>query len=281
MFRLAMAATLALLPGASQGFANEFWISPEVYRLPSGESVLADLLVGEEFRGAAQGFAPRTFNRFEILAGENVVSVEGRPGDVPAMNATDLPEGLAVIVHETAARDLTWNDWDEFAAFAETKGLGDVLAMHAERGLDRATVREEYIRFAKSLVAVGHGRGEDRMTGMRTELVALANPYTDDLAGAMPVQLWLDGEPRRIARVEVFSRTIGGDDAELSVFETDGNGIVVLPVQRGMEYLVNAVTLEAVENEGENGGPAEEGTPDWRTLWASLTFSVPVPETTP
>jgi hypothetical protein len=47
--------------------------------------------------------------------------------------------------------------------------------------------------------------GRTVVVGLRTELVALANPYTDDLAGALPVQLWLDGEPRRTSQVEVFS----------------------------------------------------------------------------
>jgi hypothetical protein len=48
----------------------------------------------------------------------------------------------------------------------------------------------------------------------------------------------------------------------------------VISVQPGMEYLVNAVTLEPVEPSGEDGA-------EWRTLWASLTFAVPRPETTP
>jgi hypothetical protein len=275
MLRLAIAATLALLPGVGKGIAHEFWISPEVYRLPAGEAVLADLRVGEEFRGAVQSFIPRNFTRFEVITPEGPVDVDGRIGDIPALNAADLPEGLAVIVHETTARDLTWDAWERFTGFAEHKGLGDVTTMQADRGLDQLDVREEYFRFAKSLVAVGHGRGADTVVGLRTELVALANPYTDDLAGALPVQLWLDGEPRRTAQVEVFAQPIGGEgEAEMSVYQTDSNGIVVLPVQQGMEYLVNAVALEPVE--------VEEGiaSPEWRTLWASLTFAVPAPQTT-
>lgn len=277
MLRLAIAATLALLPGVSKGIAHEFWISPETYRIEAGQRAEAHLRVGEEFRGATQSYIPRNFTRFEILSGDETLSVEGRMGDLPALGDMDLPEGLAIVVHETTARDLTWDEWDRFAAFADHKGLGDVMAMQAERGLDRIDVREEYFRYAKSLIAIGHGRGADVVTGLRTELVALANPYTDDLAGAMPVQLWLDGEPRRVAQVEVFARPVEGGEAEMSLYETDGNGIVVLPVERGMEYLVNAVAMEAVEQTGA----ADEETPEWRTLWASLTFSVPAADAAP
>jgi hypothetical protein len=274
MLRLALAALLALFVWADKGDAHEFWISPETYRAAVGEAVQADLRVGEEFRGAAQSYVPRNFTRFDVVTPEDVLPVDGRIGDLPALNAEELPEGLAVIVHETTERDLTWDEWDRFAAFAEHKGLGDVAAMQEERGLDRIDVREDYFRYAKSLIAIGHGHGEDGVVGMRTEFVALANPYTDDLAGALPVQLWLDGEPRRTSQVEVFSRPVDGGDAELTLYETDGNGIVVISVQPGMEYLVNAVTLEPVEPSGEDGA-------EWRTLWASLTFAVPRPETTP
>jgi len=49
----------------------------------------------------------------------------------------------------------------------------------------------------------------------------------------------------------------------------------VVSVSRGMEYLINAVTLEPVED-AEGPDPAE-----WRTLWASLTFEVPRLESAP
>lgn len=275
MLRLALAALLALFIGVDKGDAHEFWISPETYRAPVGDAVLANLRVGEEFRGAVQSYVPRNFARFEVLTSDGAVPVEGRIGDLPALNSDVLPEGLAVVVHETTTRELTWDEWERFEAFAEHKGLGDVAAMHVERGLDQIDVREDYIRYAKSLIAVGHGRGEDSVAGLRTELVALANPYTDDLAGALPVQLWLDGEPRRTSQVEVFARPVDGGDAELTLYETDGNGIVVISVAPGMEYLVNAVTLEPVEySDGTDGA-------EWRTLWASLTFEVPSPDAAP
>jgi uncharacterized GH25 family protein len=279
MLRLALAALLALFIGADKGDAHEFWISPEAYRAMAGDGILANLRVGEEFRGAAQSYLPHNFERFEIITPEGTLPVEGRIGDIPALNAAQLPEGLAIIVHETATQELTWDEWDRFVAFAEHKGLGDVAAMQDERGLDRIDVREDYIRYAKSLVAIGHGRGEDSVVGLRTELVALANPYTDNLAGALPVQLWLDGEPCRMSQVEVFARPVNEDgsrgEAQLSIYRTDGNGIVVVSVSRGMEYLINAVTLEPVED-AEGPDPAE-----WRTLWASLTFEVPRRESTP
>jgi hypothetical protein len=130
--------------------------------------------------------------------------------------------------------------------------------MQDERGLDRIDVREDYIRYAKSLVAIGHGHGADVVVGLRTELVALANPYVDDLAGALPVQLGSTVSHARLAG-RGLRPTIDGGDAELTLYETDGNGIAVITVEPGMEYLVNAVTLEPVEPSEPDRSGARSG----------------------
>jgi hypothetical protein len=274
MLRLAGAATLALILVSGKATSHEFWIAPEMYRWPSGEAVLADLRVGDAFDGAVQGFVPQSFTRFEILTEDGVVEVEGRPGDIPALGGLELPEGLAVIVHETAAGALTWDRWERFADFADRRGLGDVIAPDDAPAMDRQGVREEYVRYAKSLVAIGHGAGADRNVGLRTEIVALANPYPDDLAGALPLQLFLDGAPRRMARVEVFARPVDGGPVERAVYETDSNGIVVLPIEAGCEYFVNAVALEPVDAAAGAEETAYQRA-EWRTLWASLSFEIP------
>jgi hypothetical protein len=280
MLRLAGVATLALILVSGKATSHEFWIAPEMYRWPSGQAVLADLRVGDAFQGAVQSFVPQSFTRFEILTEDGAVEVEGRPGDVPALGGLELPEGLAVIVHETAAGASTWDKWERFAAFADRRGLGDVIALDEASAMNRPEVREEYVRYAKSLVAIGHGAGADRNVGLRTEIVALANPYTDDLAGAMPLQLFLDGAPRRMAQVEVFSRPAGGGPVERTVYETDSNGIVVLPIETGCEYFVSAVALEPVDPATEAKETAYLRA-EWRTLWASLTFEIPRPQPAP
>ena len=63
---------------------------------------------------------------------------------------------------------------------------------------------ETYRRYAKSLVAVGDGKGSDRDVGLDTEIIALANPYTDDVSGGLPVLVTLYGEPRKDAQVETY-----------------------------------------------------------------------------
>ena len=100
---------------------------------------------------------------------------------------------------------------------------------------------------------------------MKAELVALRNPYTDDLSAGLPVQLLFEGAPRAEALVTLFARHPDGG-VEASHFRTDADGIALLPVHLGVEYLVDSVVILPLE--GGGAGPV------WQSHWASLTFEV-------
>jgi len=139
---------------------------------------------------------------------------------------------------------------------------------HKSRGLPDTGFKEAYSRYGKSLIAVGDGAGADQNVGLLTEIVALANPYTDDLTDGLPVQVLYEGKPRANVQVELFDRAPDGEVA-VTLHRTDNTGVAVIPVAPGHEYLVDSVVMRAV-------GPADDKGHVWESLWASLTFKVPV-----
>ena len=268
MKMLKVALTLVVIAATGKGAsAHEFWIDPVAVAVDQGQPIVADLRVGEGYRGGPQPFLPQAFRRSEVVTTAGARPFDARLGTIPALQMAGLPDGLAIIVHETAGQSLVWSDWAKFASFAAHKDLGDVAAMQAARGLDQLDVAEDYVRFAKSLVAVGSGAGADRRMGLRTEFVALTNPFVDPPAAVFAAQLWLGDIPRAQAQVEVFAKAPDGTVAT-SLHRTDDRGIVRLPVAAGYRYMLDAVVLEAVM-------PQVDGDAEWRTLWANLTFGVP------
>lgn len=264
--RLLIAATIASFALMGKAPAHEFWIDALDYAVPEGDVIAGDLRVGQEFEGSPFSFIPRTFTRFDVTMGGETRPVDRRLGDLPALVMADLPEGLAIVAHETTTSRLTYSEWDRFVRFAEHKDFGDIAALHDGRGLSRDNFVETYSRHVKALIAVGAGMGADRALGLTTEIVALANPYTDDVSAGLPVQVFYLGEVRADVQVELFDRAPDGT-VTITLHRTNGDGIAVLPVRPGHEYLADHVVLEPVE-------PEAEGDPVWHSYWAALTFGV-------
>ncbi len=255
----------AALAGAAT--AHEFWISPPAYRIAPGDLLVADIRVGQKFKGGAYTFVPQRFARFDLVHDGKVVPVEGRLGDKPALSMAPPGEGLVVIVHQTTDYLLTYSEAEKFEAFVREKDFAWALDEHRARGLPETGFRERYSRYGKSLVAVGDGDGEDRVVGMLTEIVALANPYGDDMSAGLPVRVLYQNAPRDDVQVELFEKSPDGS-VVVTRLRTDANGEVTLPVRPGFEYLVDAVVMRPLE-------PADAADPVWESLWASLTFQVP------
>ena len=263
MHWIAAALALAVTPAA----AHEFWIDPLDFTIAPGETLTANIRVGEDLRGASYSYVPRNFIRFEIVSGDAVIEVQGRAGDTPALNMPAPDEGLAVIVHATKDYMLTYTEWQKFLNFAKHKDFEWAVEEHRKRGLSEERFKERYSRHAKSLVAVGDGAGSDREVGLLTEIVVLANPYTDDVSGGVPVSVLYQGAPRAGAQVELFERDAAGD-VTVRLFETDAEGVAVLDVKPGHSYLADHVVLRPMTPDAADG-------PVWESLWASVTFEVP------
>ncbi len=244
--------------------AHEFWISPEHYMVAPGEQLSAHLRVGERFKGGSYSYLPQKFRRFDLVVGGEIVAVDGTIGDRPALAMAAPGDGLVTVVHQTTDYSVTYSDPEKFPNFVRHKDFEGVLARHAERGLPDTGFREQYSRHAKSLIAVGRGVGQDITVGLETEIVALANPYTDDLTGGLPVLVLYRGAPRVGVQVELFEKAADGA-VEVTLHRTDALGRAV---RAGYEYLVDAVVMRPMEQ-------VEQGDPVWESLWASLTFLAP------
>lgn len=261
-----ISALFALL--ATPLSSHEFWISPDTYSVETGASITAAFRVGQNFEGSSYAFIEFRSERFDMVTADGNAPVPARMGDTPALNITRDTDGLVVIVHETSTSTLRYTEWEKFVKFVDHKDFAGLYDAHAARNLPQEDFVESYARFAKSLIAVGNGAGTDSFTGLKTEIVAVTNPYTDDLSDGMVVDVIYDGAARPNAQIELFEKTPDGE-VTITLHRTDETGRGSFPVKPGHEYLVDAVVIEDTGNNDATAGPV------WHTLWASLTFQVP------
>lgn len=246
--------------------AHEFWIEPFRFQADPDKPLIANLRVGQNLKGDTLFYLPDAFNSFTITQGDMTRPVKSRTGDQPALMEAVGGEGLTILSYVSTDSTVTYEEPEKFASFLQHEGLEWVQAAHEKRGLPASGFSELYQRFAKALVQVGEGGGQDRALGLRFELVLEDNPYTGGQE-AINARLLLEGKPHADARINVFRQH--GDDISMTPHTTDAQGRIRIARQdaQGM-YLLNAVHMLEPSAAGQQEAV-------WKSLWASITFEIP------
>lgn len=266
MFRTFICALpLLTLPGLAA--SHEFWIEPLAWQVEPDTTIAAHIRVGENMKGAPLSYFPDKTRQFAVATPKGIYKAGGTIGDRPVLKGAALDHGLYTVIYVSGDDLLTYNDPAKFENFVRHKDLGNTLEDHVARGLPETGFTEKYSRYAKSLIGVGHSKGTDKVFGLLTEITALRNPYVDDMSEGMPIYVSYRKGPRQNEQVEIYERNSEGE-ISVSLVRTDDEGIAIVPVKPGHDYMLDAVVMRPIT-------PSKEGDPVWESLWANLTFHVP------
>lgn len=264
------AASLALLFLTASGLrAHDFWIEPSSFQPLPGERVAVRLRVGENLRGDPVPRDPGRIERFAAVGPAGEFDVEGIAGSDPAGWAAPAGPGFHWIVFDSnhAALEQTGPKFDSYLGEEGLERVRELRSIPGGEPAGEGPVKEIYSRCAKSLLRVGDGTvegsssGYDRPLGLELELVPEKDPYALKPGEALPVRLLYRGEP--LDGVLVVAMAAPG--ARVSARTVAGR--VSLALDRPGAWLVKAVHMIPA--------PAGSGA-EWESLWASLTFELPV-----
>ncbi len=130
------------LPAAS----HDFWIEPKEFNIQPNFPILAELKVGEHFKGSSFPYLSNRFVSFTLTEGSNSRPITGDHGDTPAVNIRPKTMGLKVITYLATADQVTFDRWAEFVSYVEAEGLDSILESNKKRGLPLSGFSESYIR---------------------------------------------------------------------------------------------------------------------------------------
>jgi len=267
--KLSLILFLMILLNSTSVMAHEFWLEPVDYQRELQQDLAVNLKVGQNFKGEPQIYNPSDFIKFQLTEfidkAATTHAIKSRLGDIPALRKKSEREGLKIVSYISNANLLTYNKAEKFTAFLKNEGLDWVLAAHKKRKLPEKGFKEVFHRYAKTLIAVGRGRGEDIELGLPFEWVLEKNPYTDK--DNLQARLLWEGKAFPNTTVTLFIRQ--QDTLIQKHLMTDKHGVVTIPTDQHGIFLLNAVHMIEASDDTEREIGAV-----WESLWASTTFEI-------
>ena len=276
VFLSSIFVVVATLLSAGRLCAHEVWIEPDKTEISAGETLVADLKIGDLFTGDHLIYIPQLTERLFVLTDTGPFDLNPRIGSRPVISVP--PEKLAartggvVLVYQSANSYVRYASQEKFFRFAKKKGAGDLEPAHIRRQLPQRGFVERYKRFAKASISTGpdSGMANDRAVGMELEFVLLARTLLSDSRHEFNVKLLYQGKSLPGAPVTLFSRDRDGT-VETSQLTTDARGAMKVTAEGGLRYLLDHVTIREADPSKDRNRPV------WESLWASLTFAGPTP----
>ncbi len=250
---------------ARSASAHEYYLMPDSFTPAVGTEVAVDHRLGQKFKGNRLPYIGTWNLRSEIWEEGKKREVAGQDGDRPALKITSSSKQMYSVIHQSNVDFLTFKTWEKFQTYTKKEGLEYALADSENGTKPKIGLLEGYSRFAKTLIAPnGTVEGEDVPTGLKIELIALANPMTLKTGEALPVQLLYQGKPLAGATVKVF---VGVGNEFTHRLISNGDGKVEIPGEGPGPYLLNAIHMTEPQSAEAKGKGAH-----WESFWASLTY---------
>jgi uncharacterized GH25 family protein len=249
---------------ASAATAHDVWFEPTTFFPAVDERVGLGLRVGMKHAGEPM---PRMSDRIVRFV---AIDPDGQAIDVPGLEGRD-PAGLIApskagrwVVGYRSNDSLLELDAAKFEHYLEEEGLQWVVAERLRRGESAKPSREKYSRAVKAILAVaGSDRGQvTRPLGFTLELVPEQDPYTLTPGAKLGMRLLYEGKPLAGTQFEAFPKS---DPTAMQKGRTGKDGRFAVTLGTSGPWLIKAVHMIAAKGDPEA---------DWKSLWASLAFSV-------
>lgn len=263
--RAAGLAVALLAGGAAALAAHDFWVVPELFRVPDGWEVHVAGQTGMDFPESSAAIEPGRVAEAELISADARLSLDRsfRSGSSLMMAGRPDAAGQWWVAVALETRPIRLSS-EQFDAYLEHDGVWDVLEERRSSAPSRDSVDERYTKYAKALVQVGEDGPEayGRRVGHPIELVPLEDPFDLRPGDRFRARLVWRGEP--LADQVVFAGRAGSEGPTAHA-RTDASGIVEFPLfVPGPWYLKAIQMVEA----------PEDPEVDYRSYWATLTFDV-------
>ena len=271
LLRAGVLAVALLAGGAAVLQAHDFWVVPQLFRVPEEWAVQVAGQTGMNFPESLSAVESGRVAEAELISADSRMPVEKsfRSGNSLMMEARPDASGQWWVAVALETRPIRMSA-SQFDAYLEHDGVWDVLEERRSTASSADSVDERYTKYAKALVQVGEGGPEayGRRVGHPIEIVPLQDPFSLHPGDRFRARLLWRGEP--LANHVVFAGRAGAGAGPTSHARTDSNGVAEIPVFVSGPWYLKAIHMAE---------DADDPEVEYRSHWATLTFRVPPEET--
>lgn len=259
--------SLILLVGllASPTFAHDTWVLPSKFRAAPGEEITFKITSGMAFPALDVGPKPdRIAKAGSRIAGETTELKDFTGGEKALeFKKAFSKEGVGMVWLQSFPKEIELRD-DQVVHYLDEARPGDDVRQAWEKQKGKSKWKEDYVKFAKTAVAVGDAAASDASwrepVGLELEIVPTANPTTLKPGESATFALLRNGQPVPDAALAL----IQADKKERTYQRTDQQGRATFTVSEPGQYLLATTILTP---------PAEEGG-KWMGHFGTFTFEV-------
>lgn len=248
--------------------AHEYWLEPINFQPSNDQKLMANVKIGTDLAGDNHAYIPDHFQSFDLTMNGKTQAIESSFAARPPVNQSTSGDSLGILSAESGINVVNYTEADIFLKFLENEGLSEVYAEHQARGLPESGFDEAYRRYAKSLIKIGNGKGQDKALGLTLEWIIENNPYQTDESDIVARLEW-QGKALADTQATVFRKE--NDVVSRQLFQTDQAGNIRIPREPGL-FLINAVKMTIPSSETLKAPKAKNAV--WESHWASITYSL-------
>lgn len=244
--------------------AHEFWLQPDQYRYPPGETAVIRFRVGENFTGEPWNLERHRADvlKWYFQTGEKDLRSEIKNQKNKNLEIPALKAGTHLFALQSNAAYIEMGG-QKFNDYLQEDGIDNVLDQRKKTN-DTTRAREFYTRYAKLLIQAGPTTDNtfQRRVGFPLEIVPLQNPYNLKSGDYLDCRILHNSRPLPHQKVKVWSFI--GNRIFLQNLYTEKDGTLRFPLSSKGPWMVSSVVMEKSARPGA----------DYESKWASLVFGI-------
>lgn len=257
--RRLLAATIFIALTLQEVRSQDMWLLPQKFFFDSGEKMIVDLMVGENFEGDFLDLNKLVISRATIqnrlgttVLLDKIKKSRGKNVEYSLSNV-----GTYVLAVESDNARIEYSDQD-FRQMADDGGFN-----FGEKGV-KNTVLVTVRKSAKLLIQVGERTDDsfEKSAGHRFEISPLQNPYDLRSGDYLDCKVIYRGNAEPHLLVKVWSRF--GNRIFLQNIYTENDGTIRFPISNQGEWMVSCSKLIS----------SDQTDTDWEVFSASMVFEI-------